>query len=190
MGHVGDEILVLGVEVERFLHPGRAEDVFGDIVDERLAADLFDQGAAEDEGRVDVFVGRTRREVKFFQVRKIGHGERLVALDLQFARDAAAGVRHAGGVGEEVLDPDLFPEGLREREILGHSVFQRKLALFNQLQDRHGRELFGDRSNVEERVSVDGRLGIDIGDAVALVEDDVVALHDQHRRSRLIGGEQ
>ena len=90
-----------------------------------------------------------------------------------------------------MLDLDVLPERRFElRKVLGNRIFQRQLPFFGKLQDGHGRELLGNRGDVEERVAVDRHLGIDVGDAVALVEDDVVALHYEDGCPRLVGGEQ
>ena len=110
---------MLRVEVERLQHTGRAKDVLRNILRERHFRDLFDNGAAEDEGRVDIFVSRTGLEVQVVERGKIGHGQCFVSLDLHFTRNAAAGIRDTRRVGEEMLDLDVLPErGLVLRKIL------------------------------------------------------------------------
>ena len=89
-----------------------------------------------------------------------------------------------------MLDPDVVPERRLElRKILGHRIFQRELSFLGELQDGDGRELLRDGCDIEEGVAVDGHFRVDVGDAVAFVKDDLVALHHEDGRTGLVGGE-
>ena len=110
MGHIRDQVLMLGIEIERFLHAGGTENMLGYVVHEGLSRHFLHDGTAHHEGRVDVLVGRSGREVQVVELGEVGHGKFLIAFDFQFAGNAAAGIRHTGGVGEQVLDLDIFPE--------------------------------------------------------------------------------
>ena len=158
---------------------------------ERLPGYFFHNGAAHHESRVDVFVGRTRLKMNEIQLRQERHGQCLVARELQFARNTATGIRHTRRVGEQMLDPDVLPEGCLElRKVFGHRVFQRQFPFLGQLQDGNGCELLRHRGDVEERVAVDGHFRVEVSDAVALVKDDVVALQDQDGCARLVSWKQ
>ena len=90
-----------------------------------------------------------------------------------------------------MLDLDVFPEiGFELRKVLGDRIFQRKLPFFSQLQDGYGRELLGNRGDIEESVAVDGLFRVDVRDAISFVEKDIVTAHDEDSGAGFIGREE
>src|SRR5690606_6965043 len=66
-------------------------------------------------------------------------------------------------------------------------VIERKPALQRQQMDRGGCELLRDGCGVEDRGRLDRHVMVQIGHAIAALEDDLALAHDGHRGARRSG---
>ena len=82
-------------------------------------------------------------------------------------------VRYSRRVRQQVAQRDRSPTCLRAGQVARYAVIKPQLSMLFEEQDCGRGELLADRSRLEDAVPRDGRLGIEIGKAVALCHHDV-----------------
>ena len=96
----------------------------------------------------------------------------------------------ACGVGHEVEDGDGPPEpgwDLHVAQVAVHRRIELQTAHLDQLHDGGGGERLGEGADAKDRLVRRPCAGGQVGKAVALREQDAIALHDRHGRSRGTG---
>lgn len=93
-----------------------------------------------------------------------------------------------GGMGEEVVECDGFGEGWLDvelSEVVVDVVVEAERALIGLLQDGERGEDFRDGGYAKERVGgLDGLLGLEVGEAEALLDDRLSAMNNGDRGAR------
>ena len=165
----------------RFVHPERLEDALAHVLCPALAGELLDDHRGGDEGDVIILVVAAegvggRHELQ--------HVVDVVAVVAQVAQVGADVVAQAGPVRGQVLDLDVLADPgivhFKVGEMLFHAVFPTEESLVHKLGQHGSREGFGDRSDLEERVRVHRRAGIEVLDPVSFGQDDVPVFVDRH----------
>ena len=91
-------------------------------------------------------------------------------------------------MGQEVKDGDLVPRGGSIRQILLDWIVHTELAALFEQEDRRRGELLGDGPEPEFRVRRIGNIPFEIGEAVALAEEDLgTARHEHSSHERVVG---
>ena len=142
--------------------------------------------------QLDDHSGGDERDVVVLVVAAEGVGGRhqlehlvdVLTVVAEVAQVCADIVAQAGPVRGQVFDLEVLADPgivhLEVGEMLFHTVFPTEEPLVHKLGQHGGRERFGDRSDLEERVRVHGRAGIEVLDPVAFGQDDVPVLVDRH----------
>ena len=179
------------VAERRARHPQRLEDALVREGAERPARDALDRDREQRVAGVAVEVLRARPEVE----RRLARQEiEDVALRDDVASPAPA--RHLqqaplipdpARVLREVAQRDRHAVVGELRHVAADVVVPGEPPLAGEERHRQGRELLGDRGDVEDALRGDGDAVLQVGGAVAPGEDDVVALHHRHRAARSVG---
>ena len=190
VGAVPDEQRVVVAE-RRARHPQRLEDALVREGAERLARHALDRDGEQRVAGVAVEVLRARPEVE----RRLARQE----IEDVTLRDDVASPAPARHLQQAPLVPNPA-RVLREmaqrdrhavvgdlRHVAADVVVPGQAPLAGEERHRQGRELLGDRGDVEDALRGDGDAVLEVGGPVAAGEDDVAALHHRHRAARPVG---
>ena len=92
----------------------------------------------------------------------------------------------AAGVGQEVVDRHALPRLRRVVDVLADRILDLELAPLLEDEDRHRRELLGDRPQAELGLRRVGDLVLGVGEAVALAEEGLAVLRDEDRAAEVV----
>ena len=89
-------------------------------------------------------------------------------------------------MAQQIMNSDLSASVFPIRiQIIRHLAIQFELALFSQLQDQRGRELFGYRAQPELCIRLIWNVPLHVGKAISLFKNDVAVLGHQCRAVEL-----
>ena len=183
---VGHDLLGVLVE-EAGGHAQRVEDALAGEGPEAPARDALHDGGEQHVPGVAVGVAFARRVVE-----RALSGHQLDDVEVaDGCVELAAGQRHqvevvahAAGVMQEVVDGDRRAVVGQLRQIRPDVVAERQRAVERQQHDARGRELLGDRSDVEDGVGGNGDPVVEIREAVPPRVEDLAAPRDPDRTAR------
>ena len=87
---------------------------------------------------------------------------------------------HAGGMGQQVVDGDVFPGRRAVLDVSADGILDVQPALRLQDKDRHGGELLGDGTQAEPGLGRIGNFLLTIRQSVPTVEQHLTFFGDQH----------
>ncbi len=156
---------------------------------ELLAGYLFDDlpqqvvaGVVVDEDRARLARERTlpRRRHQFVErVLQPGRGAPVARIHGE--------VGDAAGVGQQVLDRDLFPLARRVLQVARNRRVERDLAVVDQQHDGGGREQLGRRADAEHVFGPDRHAQFHVRHAVGLAQQRPAVLEHQRRHAGQLG---